>query len=95
LGDQKANDAMIENHLDSRPPSGLSRADVIYEAVAEGGITRFLTVFYCGVASEDVRIGPIRSARIYFLDFASEYGDKPLFVHQGGAIIFVTIVLVE
>jgi hypothetical protein len=76
--------AMIENHVDSRPPSGLSKADMIYEAVAEGGITRFLTVFYCGVSAEDTRIGPIRSARIYFLNFASEYG-KPLFVHQGGA----------
>jgi hypothetical protein len=77
--------AMIENHVDSRPPSGLSKADVVYEAVAEGGITRFLTVFYCGASAEDVNIGPIRSARIYFLDFASEYGDNPLFVHQGGA----------
>src|SRR3989344_2845473 len=38
--------AMIENHTDSRPQSGLSKADVVYEAVAEGGITRFLTVFY-------------------------------------------------
>ncbi|KKU12366.1 MAG: hypothetical protein UX19_C0002G0073, partial [Candidatus Woesebacteria bacterium GW2011_GWA1_45_8] len=34
--------AMLENHADSRPASGLSKADVIYEAVAEGGITRFL-----------------------------------------------------
>jgi len=42
--------AMIENHADSRPPSGLSKADVIYEAVAEGGITRFLGIFYCGVS---------------------------------------------
>lgn len=77
--------AMIENHLDSRPQSGLSRADVIYEAVAEGGITRFLTVFYCGTAAQDVRIGPIRSARMYFINWAAEWADKPLFVHVGGA----------
>lgn len=76
--------AMIENHADSRPPSGLSRADVVYEAVAEGGITRFLTVFYCGASAEDVRIGPIRSVRVYFIDWAQEYG-LPLFVHSGGA----------
>ena len=38
---------MIENHEDSRPQSGLSKADVVYEAVAEGGITRFLTIEYC------------------------------------------------
>ena len=59
--------AMIENHADSRPPSGLSKADVVYEAVAEGGITRFLTVFYCNASAEDVRIGPIRSVRVYFI----------------------------
>lgn len=76
---------MIENHADSRPPSGLSRADVVYEIVAEGGITRFLGVFYCGVAAEDVEVAPVRSARIYFLDYAAEYGDKPIFMHVGGA----------
>lgn len=76
---------MIENHQDSRPQSGLSKADVVYEAVAEGGITRFLAVFYCGAAAEDVVIGPVRSARTYFMDFASEYGDYPLYAHVGGA----------
>lgn len=76
---------MIENHLDSRPQSGLSRADVVYEAVAEGGITRFLAVYYCRAASENVTIGPIRSARVYFIDWISEYGTKPLYVHFGGA----------
>lgn len=77
--------AVIENHLDSRPQSGLSKADVIYEYVAEGGITRFLGVFYCGSAASDVRIGPIRSARTYGIHLAGEYGDAPLFVHSGGA----------
>src|SRR3989344_2601173 len=77
--------AVIENHLDARPQSGLSKADLIYEVVAEGGITRFLTVFYCGASAADVRIGPIRSARIYLVNWATEYGDSPLFVHVGGA----------
>lgn len=77
--------AMIENHAESRPPSGISKADVVYEAVAEGGITRFLSVFYCGAAAEDVQIAPVRSARIYFINFASEYGEKPIFMHVGGA----------
>ena len=76
---------MVENHADSRPPSGLSRADVIYEAVAEGGITRFLAIFYCGAAAEDIKVAPVRSARVYFIDWASEYGDKPIFMHVGGA----------
>lgn len=73
---------MIENHKDARPQSGLTSADVIYEAVAEGGITRFLTIFYCQDASY---IGPVRSARVYFIDFLSEYGSNPLYAHVGGA----------
>jgi hypothetical protein len=77
--------AIIENNVDSRPPSGISKADVVYEAVAEGGITRFLSIFYCGAAAEDVKIAPVRSARVYFIDWASAYGDKPIFMHVGGA----------
>ena len=77
--------AVVENHLEARPQSGLSYADVVYEAVAEGGITRFLTIFYCGVSAKEIRIAPIRSARIYYIDWAAEYGDNPLFVHIGGS----------
>ncbi len=73
---------MIENSVDARPQSGLSFADVVYEAVAEGGITRFLSVFYCQDAGF---VGPVRSARTYFLDFISEYGAFPLYAHVGGA----------
>lgn len=82
---------MIENHEDSRPQSGLQSADIVYEAVAEGGITRFMGVFYCGVVAPEVElenkynIGPVRSARTYFLDIASEYSDYPLYNHVGGA----------
>lgn len=76
---------MVENHQESRPQSGLSRADVVYEAIAEGGITRFLSVFYCGAAAEEVQVGPVRSARVYFMDWASEYGNYPLYAHVGGA----------
>ncbi len=77
--------AIIENHADARPQSGISNADIIYEAVAEGGITRFLSVFYCGASEKDVRIAPIRSVRVYFIDWASEYSKYPVFVHSGGA----------
>lgn len=73
---------MIENHQEARPQSGLSFADVVYEAVAEGGITRFLAIFYCQDAGQ---VGPVRSARTYFLDFVSEYGEFPLYAHVGGA----------
>lgn len=73
---------MVENHEDSRPQSGMNAADVTYEAVAEGGITRFLNVYYCQDAGI---VGPVRSARTYFLDFISEYGEYPLYAHVGGA----------
>ena len=80
---------MIENHEDSRPQSGLQTADIVYETVAEGGITRFMGVFYCGqVAGSQANkydVGPVRSARTYFLDLASEYSDYPLYNHVGGA----------
>jgi hypothetical protein len=73
---------MIENHKEARPQSGLSSADIIYEAVAEGGITRFLAIYYC----EDAKyIGPVRSARMYFLSMLQEYGKNPLYAHVGGA----------
>lgn len=79
---------MIENHLDARPESGLSRADVVYEAVAEGGITRFAAVFYCNTAAQKVKTAPLRSARVYFINMAAGYGTEPIFLHQGGANSF-------
>lgn len=77
--------AMIENNLEARPVSGLSRADVVYEAVAEGGITRFMAIFYCGAVAETVKAAPIRSARVYFVNMAAGYGKSPIYLHQGGA----------
>lgn len=73
---------MIENSLDARPQSGIIAADVTFEAVAEGGITRTLNVYYCNDAGI---VGPVRSARTYFLDFISGYGNYPLYAHVGGA----------
>ena len=52
--------------------------------VAEGGVTRFGAVFYCGVAARDTIIGPVRSARTPFVNLASEY-NYPLYAHVGGA----------
>lgn len=72
----------IENHVDARPQSGLSSADVVYEAIAEGGITRFLAMYYCQDATF---IGPVRSARVHFMTMLREYGEYPLYGHVGGA----------
>lgn len=71
---------MIENEKKARPQSGLDKADVVYEVLAEGGITRFLAI-YLGVDAQE--IGPVRSARPYFIDFAMEY--DPIYVHYGGS----------
>ncbi len=75
---------MIENTPDSRPQSGLSQADVVFEAVAEGGITRFGALFYCDVQVADTTLAPIRSARTYYVDWASGF-NLPMYVHVGGA----------
>lgn len=72
---------MIENHSEARPQSGLTSADIIYEAVAEGGITRFMAIYYCNLS--DTQVGPVRSARTYYLDWLGEY--DALYAHVGGA----------
>ncbi len=76
---------MVENSPDARPHSGINRADVVYEAVAEGGVTRFMAVYLCDAARSNVVVAPVRSVRTYFIDWASEYGKTPLFGHVGGA----------
>lgn len=76
---------LVENSSDARPQSGLIRSDIIYETVAEGGVTRFMPVFLCDAARSDVVVAPVRSVRTYFIDWASEYGETPLFGHVLGA----------
>lgn len=79
---------MIENHEEARPQSGLQNADIVYEVMSEGAISRFMAVFYCNVvkgAPNKYDVGPVRSARTYFLDLASEYADYPLYAHVGGS----------
>ncbi|MHC1683862.1 MAG: DUF3048 domain-containing protein [Clostridiaceae bacterium] len=71
--------AVIENSKDARPQSGLVDADIIFETIAEGGIPRFLALFHSNIPE---KIGPIRSARTYFVDIAKEF--KLPFAHCGG-----------
>ncbi len=71
---------MIENSPDARPQSGLYHAGVVVEAIAEGGITRFLALFQ---ESQPDYIGPVRSVRPYFLDFLVPF-DAPI-AHVGGS----------
>ncbi|OGK58238.1 hypothetical protein A3H86_02535 [Candidatus Roizmanbacteria bacterium RIFCSPLOWO2_02_FULL_41_9] len=73
---------MVQNNAEARPQSGLSSADVLYEVVAEGGITRFLTIFYC---QNPKIVGSVRSARVYYITLLQGYGNYPLYAHVGGA----------
>lgn len=57
----------INNHPDARPQSGIGSADVVYEMLAEGDVTRFLALYQSQIPTN---IGPIRSARSYFVDIA-------------------------
>lgn len=72
---------MINNAPAARPQSGISEADILYEVLAEGGITRLIGIFqsHAGV----VKIGPIRSIRPYLLDIGESYGG--ITVHAGGS----------
>jgi hypothetical protein len=71
---------IIENAPEARPQSGLSQADVVVEAMAEGGISRFMAVF---ASQSPGVVGPVRSARHYFVNLAAELG-APL-VHFGSS----------
>lgn len=75
--------AVIDNHPDARPSFGLSSAEIVYDIPAEGGIDRYLALFAIDEEKEGMEIGPIRSARPYFLDIAKEY--EALLLHCGGS----------
>lgn len=69
---------MIDNHSDAWPQAGLKNAYMVYEIIAEGGETRLMALFK-GVNVE--KIGPVRSARHYFIDYAME--NDAIYVHFG------------
>ncbi len=61
---------MINNHPKARPQSGLNQADVVYEMLAEGDVTRFLAIFQ---SERPEMIGPVRSSRDYYIELAKGY----------------------
>lgn len=71
----------IENSPAARPQTGLDRADVVYEVIAEGGITRFHTIFHSQMPTE---VGPVRSARPPDLTIISQY--HSMLAHVGGPL---------
>ena len=72
---------MINNIGVAQPQLGISKADIIYEILVEGGITRMMAIFQD--ISQAGEIGSIRSARPYFVDIANGY--DAVFIHAGGS----------
>lgn len=72
---------MIENSPDARPQSGLKEAQVVFEAIAEAGITRYLTLHQ---QDKPQLIGPVRSVRPYFIDWLAPYDAS--IAHVGGSL---------
>ncbi len=78
---------MIENSPDARPQSGLAEAEVVFEAVAEGGITRFIALYQ---NSQPGLIGPVRSLRPYYAEWAAAF--DPSVAHVGGSPEALTMI---
>jgi Protein of unknown function (DUF3048). len=71
---------IIENSTAARPQSGISKADIVFETIAEAGIPRLMALFHSESPKE---IGPVRSARPYFLMLSKEFGLP--FAHCGAS----------
>lgn len=71
---------MIDNEINARPQSGLLDAELVYEIPVEGNITRYMAIYHHGHTD---KIGPVRSARPYFIDKALEF--NAVYVHCGGS----------
>nr|WP_239534188.1 DUF3048 domain-containing protein [Thalassobacillus pellis] len=78
--DHRALAVMVNNHTKARPQTGLSDADIVYEVLAEGMITRFLAVFHSEIPDT---IGPVRSARPYYVELAK--GFDAIYIYHGAA----------
>ncbi len=70
---------MIENHASARPQIGIQAADIVYEAVVEGKITRFFCLFNDNMPKV---VGPVRSVRLYYIFIQKEWDS--ILVHYGG-----------
>lgn len=79
--------AIVENSKAARPQSGLNKADIVFETLAEGGIPRFIALYYSKAAEV---IGPIRSARPYFVNIAEGF-NLPL-AHCGGSAEAISMI---
>lgn len=76
---------MIENSPDARPQSGLKQSEVVFEAIAEGGITRFLALYQ---QEKPQLVGPVRSLRMYYVDWLAPFDASV--AHVGGSAAALT-----
>lgn len=81
IPDRPALAVKVEDLPEARPQAGLDRADVVYEEVVEGGITRFIAVYQCRDAG---RVGPVRSGRLTDPGILVQFG-HPAIGYAGGA----------
>lgn len=71
---------MIDNHPDARMQAGFRQADMVFEMIVEGTFTRYMMLFH----SQDAeRVGPIRSARKYYIDRMQEF--DAIYTHYGAS----------
>lgn len=87
VADRRVLAVIIENSPEARPQSGYNDADIVYETLAEGGITRTMALFQSKGSEE---IGPVRSARDYFIEWLSEYNG--IFCHIGGSAVALDVI---
>jgi len=71
---------MIDDLRPARPQSGLSQADIVWQAPAEGGIPRYMAIFQTELPKD---IGPVRSSRYYYITWAAEW--RAIYTHAGGS----------
>jgi hypothetical protein len=71
---------MVDDQWAARPQSGFTEASVVWQAPAEGGIPRYMMIFAEG---DPTSVGPVRSARLYFVQWAAEW--NAVYVHVGGS----------
>jgi hypothetical protein len=80
--------AKIDNNPDARPQIGLNQADIVFEELVEGGLSRYLAVWHSVIPT---KIGPIRSIRPMDPDIASPF--KGLITYSGGQYRFVMMMI--
>ena len=76
----------VENTADAYPLAGLQNADVVYEEMVEGGITRFMALYQC---QSSPRVGPVRSARTTDPRVLLQFGPRSMLSYSGGQLAVV------